>query len=255
MNLGKNTIYYSTISSPNQYDIKLKIFKPQEIHGIVIACHGFCSSKENKVITAIGEKLLEDNILMIAFDFPEHGESDANEMHLTLNNCINDIETIKKYAMLEFKNNKIGILGISYGAYVSLLEINKNNFEFSSITLVTPAICMGEIFMDFFADLKSEDFESQGYVDIKASKNIRVQYDFYRELLRNNIKETYRSNQEMLIIQASNDIISRIEENIAFIKINTKAEIEIIPDCTHKIEEKNIEKVVNLAIRHIKKYI
>lgn len=109
--------------------------------------------------------------------------------------------------------------------------------------------------MDFFADLKSEDFESQGYVDIKASKNIRVQYDFYRELLRNNIKETYRSNQEMLIIQASNDIISRIEENIAFIKINTKAEIEIIPDCTHKIEEKNIEKVVNLAIRHIKKYI
>ena len=38
--------------------------------------------------------------------------------------------------------------------------------------------------MDFFADLKSEDFESQGYVDIKASKNIRVQYDFYREILK-----------------------------------------------------------------------
>ncbi len=47
MSLGKNTIYYNTISSPNQYDIKLKIFKPQEIHGIVIACHGLCSSKEN----------------------------------------------------------------------------------------------------------------------------------------------------------------------------------------------------------------
>lgn len=100
MSLGENTIYYSTISSPNQYDIKLKIFKPQEIHGVVIACHGFCSIKENKVITAIGEKLLEDNILMIAFDFPEHGESDTNEMQLTLNNCINNIGIIKKYTML-----------------------------------------------------------------------------------------------------------------------------------------------------------
>ena len=58
------------------------------------------------MITAIGEKLLEDNILMIAFDFPEHGESDANEMQLSLNNCINDIETIKNMLCLNLKTIK-----------------------------------------------------------------------------------------------------------------------------------------------------
>lgn len=110
MSLGENTIYYSTINRSNHYDIKLKIFKPLEIHGIVIACHGFCSSKENKVITAIGKRMLEENILMFAFDFLEHGESNANTSQLTINNCIDDIETVKKYAMQEFKNDKIGIL-------------------------------------------------------------------------------------------------------------------------------------------------
>ena len=68
----------------------------------------------------------------------------------------------------------------------------------------------GRDFYGFLRESKSEDLERQGYVDIKASKNIRVQYDFYRELLRNNIKETYRNNQEMLIIQASDDIITII---------------------------------------------
>jgi len=107
MSLGENTIYYSTISSPNHYDIKLKIFKPLEIHDIVIAYHEFCSSKENKVITAIGKRMLEENILMIAFDFPEQGESNANESQLTINNCIDGIEKVKKYTMQEFKNNFI----------------------------------------------------------------------------------------------------------------------------------------------------
>lgn len=103
--------------------------------------------------------------------------------------------------------------------------------------------------------LKKEEFKRQGYVDIKASKNIRVQYDFYREILRYNIKEIHRCNHDMLIIQAGDDVISKIEENMEFIKINTKTKFEIIPNCTHKIEENNIDKVVNLAMKNINRNI
>ena len=70
------------IESKNNYKIPIKEFKPEKIDKIIIACHGFGGDKESSAIELLAQKLIEENIMVIAFDFPAHGESTAEgEFH------------------------------------------------------------------------------------------------------------------------------------------------------------------------------
>ena len=66
------------IESKSNYKIPIKEFKPNKVEKVIIACHGFGGDKESSAIELLAQKLIEKNIMVIAFDFPAHGESKEN---------------------------------------------------------------------------------------------------------------------------------------------------------------------------------
>lgn len=133
------------IQGKNGYFIDIKTFIPNNCENIIIACHGFGGDKESSAITLLADKIKNDKIGVITFDFPGHGKSEVEADKLTLDNCISDLETVEEYARNQFLNAKIGIFATSFGAYITLLKINRNGHGYASIVLRAPAICMDEI--------------------------------------------------------------------------------------------------------------
>ena len=241
------------IESKNNYKIPIKEFKPDKIEKVIIACHGFGGDKESSAIELLAEKLIKENIMVIAFDFPAHGESNARGEDYLVCNCINDLITIEEYIKKEYPQKPIGIFATSFGAYVTLLKINQYSNNYFSIVLRAPAICMDEIFENSIIRENIEDFEKRGYTILGYEKEIKVSFDFYKELKKNKIFEIYNKNEELLIIQGTEDDMAPIDDSIRFIKEkNSKGKIEKIIGADHRMKkEGELEKAINIAVKYI----
>lgn len=89
----------------------------------VIASHGLLSSKESEKYVALGDRLSQEGIAMLRFDFRGIGESEGSIEEDTVSRRMMDlgsaIEFIRSRRDLK---NRIGLLGSSLGGYVSLLR-------------------------------------------------------------------------------------------------------------------------------------
>ena len=113
----------------SKYEIPTKVFLPNnKIEKVIIACHGFGGDKESSTITDLAEEIILKNIAVVSFDFPAHGESKLDGKELTIENCINNINTVYRYSK-KF-NAPISLFATSFGAYVNLINIARNNNEF-----------------------------------------------------------------------------------------------------------------------------
>ena len=120
------------LKSLNGYNISVRTYLPTgNIKEIIIAVHGFGGGKDSSAIRLLAEKMVKENFLVICFDFPSHGDSEVEADKLTIDNCINDIETIEQYIKDKFgKNLKINIFATSFGEYITLLKIIKKGTKY-----------------------------------------------------------------------------------------------------------------------------
>lgn len=100
--------------------------KVNENRKIVIMCHGIRSMKEEKgSFTMLAEYLRKSKYNSFRFDFRGHGESKGNDLDVTVEHLIKDLE--RTIEMLQNKGyNEFILLGASFGAgIVSLLDYSK----------------------------------------------------------------------------------------------------------------------------------
>lgn len=241
------------IQGKNGYFIDIKTFIPNNCENIIIACHGFGGDKESSAITLLADKIKNDKIGVITFDFPGHGKSEVEADKLTLDNCISDLETVEEYARNQFSNAKIGIFATSFGAYTTLLKINRNGHRYASIVLRSPAICMDEILKNVILTESIKKYEEKGYAILGYDRKMKVPYKYYEELLDNKLFNIYNANEEMIVIQGTEDDIAPIEDTIRFIEEkNTKANLIKIKGADHRMKkEGELDKAICFAREYI----
>lgn len=109
---------------------------PDNMVKIAIYCHGYGDNKDR--ITQHNELLNNNNIGIISFDFPCHGEDKNDNKYFNLDNCINYLNTIIDYA--KTYNVPISLIGSSFGGYIILSRINKTDEQFDKVFLKYPAV-------------------------------------------------------------------------------------------------------------------
>lgn len=126
----------------HEYKGVLKTIDNAEIHfdhwlnnhsQVVIIAHGFFNSRRGRLIQRLGHELLEhyDVILM---DFRGHGES-SGIFTWTAKECI-DLETVLAFAKPRYK--KIGVVGFSLGAAISLITAARTQMIDSLVSVSAP---------------------------------------------------------------------------------------------------------------------
>lgn len=244
---------YLQIKGKSDYEISLKEFLPnKEIEKVIIALHGFGGGKESTAISLLAQKANNENIAVIAFDFPAHGTSKVEADKLTLDNCIKDFESVEEYARKKY-NKEIGIFATSFGAYITLLKLSKekeNNYF--SIILRSPAICMNE---DFKNKILKEDvvkYQKRGYSVLGYERLMNIEYNYYEELEKNNLFDLYNKDYKIFIIQGTNDDMAPIEDTIKFIKNKSNIILHKIEGADHRMKVGNqLNDAIDICMKYI----
>lgn len=108
---------------------------------LFIAVHGDQSNKSDAVIAILAEQAAEKGYQTLSFDLPGHGER-KNDPHLCkVQNCVEDLAQVMKYAR-EIAGD-ISLFGCSVGAYFSMLAFKNDDLRQS--LFLSPVVDMKRI--------------------------------------------------------------------------------------------------------------
>ena len=106
---------------------------------LVILMHGMMLNKDYPLLTTIADKLSNNGIASLRFDFNGHGKSDGDFIDMTVPKELDDAMVVYKYAItLDFVSN-IGLLGHSQGGVVASMEAGELGVDrVSCVVLMSP---------------------------------------------------------------------------------------------------------------------
>lgn len=109
---------------------------PKNMNSIVIYCHGFGENKDR--IKQHYEILNSNNIGIISFDFPCHGDDKQDDIQFNLTNSIDYLNAVIKY--VKKYDVPFCLMGSSFGGYIILSRINRVSEKIDKVFLKFPAV-------------------------------------------------------------------------------------------------------------------
>ena len=197
-------------------DWVVKNFSKEEANNlktIVIAVHGFSSSRNSFVYAKIAPTLRENNIGMVCFDLPGHGLRKNEKLNVQA--CLETIKNIED-EIRSLYSGPISLTGTSFGGFLLLRYLDNNKRVYNKVILRAPALKVYYFSNgDSFEDMKemTECLESgKNYfldnMEVEASMlNDFLKYDIFNHL---NIKEDVKLIYCSKDISVNNDNIFKL---------------------------------------------
>ena len=198
---------------------------PNNMKSIVIYCHGFGDNKDR--IYQHDKILNDNNIGIISFDLPCHGEDDTPYDKFNLYNCINYLKEIVNYS--KKYNVDIYSIGSSFGGYVLLEYIRRYN-DISKVFLKFPAV-------NFYECIKrklniDDNFNNKEYIELPNFKLYKESFKSFDSDLVNN----FNTNSDIYIIHGDKDstvLLSDVDNFSTHFNIKLK----VIEGATHGMKD------------------
>lgn len=227
---------------------------PKTARDIIVICHGFGGDKDNDITKIISKIITDNEIGVVAFDFPIHGESKASIDELTVKNCISDINTIRQFIKMNFPEKDISLFASSFGGYIAINSFLEGNDYYKYVILRSPAVNMKDVLTNCLLKERFEEYQKNGVARMGRNGKLKVPYSFYESLKEHDILNKFDNlKQRMLIFHGADDDTALIEDTERFTELNVNVTRLIeIPNENHKMKIENIEKIINYIIQCIK---
>ena len=219
--------------------IPCKLSEPDygEIRRIVLGVHGFGGSANDVIQAGIAEEMDMFCSATLRFDFPAHGESPMTDKDFTLQNCIDTLLAVARYAKSQYPQvEDLCVFATGFGAYVTLLALQALLEMPGQVKLVvqTPSLRMDETLLAM-KGISRATFEAMDRITIRAPRPFDVTYSFYEELRQNNAVTSYPL--PMLILHGEDDAYIQMADIQLFHRINEGSKLVIIPGTSHRFLE------------------
>lgn len=172
---------------------------------LVMILHGFNSSKQMTLLTAIADKLEQSGIASIRFDFNGHGESEGSFQNMTISNELNDAKKVYEYAKKLPEITSISVTGHSQGGVVAGLIAGEYGTEkIKSVVLMAPASVLRELARK--GDLFGTKFDPENIPEyIELFNGLRVGRAYLEDAKKLPIYEISAQYQGPVLIVHSQD--------------------------------------------------
>ena len=215
----------------------------------IIGVHGFCGSKDSKILVDIAEEMGLFGAATVRFDFPAHGDSPVTDWELSLRRCQDTLEAVVQWAHKAYPYVDLCIFATGFGAFVTLASLNDLEEISGGIRLVlqTPDVRMAETVLRM-TQMSAEAFHKAGRVTVGATlkRSVEGPYSFYEDLRRNTVYDTY--NTPMLLLHGEMDEIVPLDHIAQLRRINDLAKLVVIPGADHQFRgEGQWDMVVDLT--------
>ncbi|XP_041007264.1 uncharacterized protein LOC121251922 isoform X1 [Juglans microcarpa x Juglans regia] len=235
---AKDPVIQKKIVIPNKYGEKLVgVLHETESPEIVILCHGFRSSKENKTMVNLAVALENEGISAVRFDFAGNGESEGSFQY---GNYWREVEDLRSVIQHFSAANRVirAILGHSKGGNVVLLYASKYRDVYKVVNVsgrydLTEGIekRLGKYFM--------QRIKEHGFIDVKS-----IQGDFIYRVTEESLMDRLSTNMHKACLQidkecrvftvhGSHDTIVRSLDAFEFDKIIPNHKLHVIGGCDH----------------------
>ena len=170
---------------------------PDHPAGIVIAIHGFTSSKESSTYRRLLTRLPAAGFGVIGIDLPGHGMQESAEETLRIPGAIDSIEAAEQYVLREYPRYEICYFASSFGAYLTGLYISTREHTGRKVFWRSAAVNMPELFHKENPTPKEKqqlkELETRGYfeTDMDLHSPVRVTREFYNDLLENDLFQIF----------------------------------------------------------------
>ena len=194
-----------------------RIYLPEnQVNEIVIGVHGFAGDKESSVLIVLANELNKHNKALISFDLPCHGENDKTKV-LNLSDCISSIKTIFDYVKENYTNIPISVFATSFGGYLTLNYLSKNNEDLHKLILRAPAVYMHKILETVILpehNFKKEDLNKT--INLGYENPLLVDNKFLMDLQNLNLENSKTTSHFLYILQGKQDDVVNPDDNAKF---------------------------------------
>ena len=252
----------TTLKKHNGYSVSCIEKIPDSCTGIVIAVHGFSSSKECSTYQVLLRKLPEAGLGLIGIDLPGHGRDESYAETLRIKACKESIAAAEKYICNAYPTIPVYYFGSSFGAYIIGLYLSTREHTGRKAFFRSAAVNMPDLFIkenpseeeqEKLRQLNEEGFFYYSLDD--AHQPVRITQGFYDDLAKNNLFEIFDPERfgrnEVAMAHGLEDVVINPRKVRAF------AEKFQIPVHFFKHEGHSLgsaadtpDKVIDLAIRH-----
>ncbi len=187
----------------------------------VIASHGLLSSKDSEKYIALGERMSEEGMAMLCFDFRGIGESEGDEQDNTISKKIADlssaIDFVRTYPGL---GDRIGLLGSSLGGFLSLIQASTDGKIRAVVVWATPA---------HLDDLGSKKQEEDYPLPPKA---------FFEDLPKHRLLPLLSGVSNCLVIHGEKDELVPVDQALGiFYNLAISKELHVIGGADHRLTD------------------
>ena len=170
---------------------------PEHPAGIVIAIHGFTSSKESPTCRRLLERLPTADFGAVCMDLPGHGTGESAKESLRIPGALDSIEAVEAYVLREYPGCRIFYFASSFGAYLNGLFISTREHAGRKAFWRSAAVNMPDLFHKENPTEKEKqqlkDLQTKGFfdTDMDLHRPVRVTMDMYNDLLNNDLFEKF----------------------------------------------------------------
>ncbi len=179
------------LQKPDSYIVSAVLEVPADPKGIVIAVHGFASSKECATYQMLLRRLPAAGYGMLGIDQPGHGVEESAAEPLRIEGCKNSIETAERYVLDHWPGLPVCYFASSFGAYITGLYLSTRKHRGRKAFFRSAAVNMPELFtIDGNGPVSQEklrmktELEEKGYfiTGSELGKPMKVTRAFYHDL-------------------------------------------------------------------------
>ena len=200
----------------------------------IIGVHGFCGSKDSKILEDIAEEMGLFGAATVRFDFPAHGDSAVTDWGLTLQRCQDTLTAVVRWAKKAFPYVDMGLFATGFGAFVTLVTLDDLRIIHEKLKLVlqTPDLHMAQSLLHM-AHVTEEELRRLGRVIVGPTmkRPVEVSYSFYQELQEHMVY--YNHEMPMLLLHGELDDVVPLQYLDPFRRFNDQSKLVTIPGAGH----------------------
>lgn len=216
------------------------------VQRVVLGVHGIGGSSFDEIQTGIAEEMTMFSSAAVRFDFPCHGENPCTQMSVRA--CRETLLSVARWIRQNFPHvEDLCIFASGFGAYITLLSLEELLEMPGTVKLVvqTPSVMMHSTMLAM-RGITREMLQQQGRTTFHVPRPFDVTYEFYQELLDNQV--LVAQPIPMLILHGEADDYIRMEDIQNFRRLNEQSKLVIIPGTSHRfLEEGAWDMVLDLT--------
>ena len=170
---------------------------------IMIAVHGFSSSRNSFVFAKISPALKENNIGLVCFDLPGHGLRKNEKLNVKA--CLDTIKDVED-EIRPFYSGPISLTGASFGGFLVLRYLENNKRKYGEVILRAPALYEYDVCKNDTLENWSEMIECLDSGKNYVRDNMEVETSMLKDYFKFDIFNHLNIKEDVKLIYCSEDI-------------------------------------------------